>query len=61
MVSCECLEKRHLNYWLSIIKQGWIVDRDPVRIIDEFCEDGTLKKALELLELTDEELTNDDD
>ena len=54
--SCDVMRN-----WLGIIKQGRIVHRDPRQVIDEFYEDGALKKLLALVELTDEELLISDD
>ena len=47
-----------MKTWLGIIKQGQFVHRDPMRIKDKYYYDGALKKSLNLVELTEEELLN---
>ena len=45
-----------MRNWLGIIKQGRIVFQDPNRVEDEFYVEGALKKSLELVELTEDEI-----
>ena len=47
--------------WLAIVKQGRIVHRDSRRLDDKFENEGSLKKYLELVEYTEEELAEVDD
>ena len=47
--------------WLAIVKQGRIVHKDSRQLNDEFENDGALKKYLELVEYTEEELAEVDD
>ena len=46
----------NMIHWLSIIKQGRIVYKDPNRIKDDFFEPGALYNKLHLTELLEDEL-----
>lgn len=43
-----------MKNWLGIIKQGRIVHKDPRRLKDKYFTNDTLKKSLDLVELTEE-------
>ena len=45
-----------MRNWLGMVKQGWIVHKNPIWFKNKFYNNGALKKSLDLVEYTDEEL-----